>query len=156
MAKIYNVEENVHLEITLIKNEMYDYVCCRSDYENWIPFILNLEFPFREISISESNRATMTVYELKKLVCGIGVLLEKCHTNMNYIYEFYSSEGYFEIKFDALPEDSVVEVELWINTTAWTGGQFYGFDEGIKFTSDIESINVFYMDIKKELNNLCK
>ena len=59
MAKIYNVEENVHLEITLIKNEMYDYVCGRSDYENWIPFILNLEFPFRKISISESNKASV-------------------------------------------------------------------------------------------------
>lgn len=151
LAYIKNLENNLSLEISFKRNEMFDYNPQRDDYENWIPFILCLTLPRKSSVIDEDANATMTVYEIKNLINGIEEVLEKLNAPNNYTYEFYSSEGFFGLELETIPEDNVIEVELWINTGSQTKGEVYGYDEGVRFVSDGKGLNDFLVGIKQEM-----
>lgn len=59
-------------------------------------------------------------------------------------------ESNFELKFDNILEDEVVEIELWINIANQTKGRIYGYDEGIRFIADKEGVQKFADAINKE------
>lgn len=151
MALITNLENNLRLEISFKENNLFDYNMQRTDYENWIPFILSLTLPKRSIIIDETVNAAMTVYEIKNLICGIENILENLEKKNNFIYECYSSESFFGLKLETIPEDAAVEVELWINVGNQTGGEVYGYDEGIRFATSDKMLMNFLTGIKNEV-----
>lgn len=151
MAFIINLEKNLRLEIRFKENQLFDYDVQRTDYENWIPFTLGLTLPKRSIIIDDAANATMTVYEINNLIHGIESILEKLERQSDSTYEFYSSESFFGLKFEIIPEDVVVEVELWINVGNQTKGKVYGYDEGVRFVSSDKMLMDFLIGIKQEI-----
>ncbi len=149
LANIINLERNLEFEIYLSKNDMLDYNPERSDYENWVPFTLHLNLPNRNSMIEEDAKATMTVFEIKNLLHGIESVLFHLESKENYIYTFNSSESFFELRLEAIPEDNVIEIELWINLGSQTNGKISGFDEGVRFVTRKEELNDFFKDFKE-------
>lgn len=149
MADIINLEKNLKFEICFQRNDMYDYNPERSDYENWIPFTLGLNLPNRHIRIEENTKATMTICEIKNLICGIDNVLVHMESGENCVYTFNSSESFFELKLDVIPEDNVIEIELWINIGSQTRGKIFGFDEGVRFITYKDELNNFFEDFKE-------
>lgn len=154
MAKIKNLEENIELSICLIDSSDLDYSPQRSDYENWIPFFLKLKLPNRCSIIGENIKATVTLYEIKDFIQGLERVLEYLDAQENYIYEFNSSESFFGIRLEIIPEDNIVEIELWINVGNQSQGEICGFDEGVRFVSNKKEISEFLVGLKQELYNI--
>lgn len=149
MASIINLEENIEIDLYLKKNDMFDYSSERSDKENWIPFVLLIKLPDRNCMIGEDVKAAMTVFEIKKLICGFENILEHLECCECFSYKFCSSESYFELKLEVIPEDDVIEMEVWINVGSQTGGKIFGFDEGIRFVVDKRHLTDFCRNFKK-------
>lgn len=150
MAKIINLERNLQLEIQLKSNDMLDIDPERSDNENWVPFTLCLDLPDRHSAIQENVKATMTISEIKDLIYGIENVKAYMDGKGDCIYTFDSSESFFGLRFESIPEDDVIEIELWINVGNQTDGKIFGFDEGVRFVVSIETINDFLMSLKEE------
>lgn len=149
MANIINLEENLEFEICFKRNDMFDYNPERSDYENWVPFTLGLNLPNRHSRIEENAKATMTIFEIKKLIYGIENVLAYMESRENCLYTFNSSESFFELKLEVIPEDNVIEIELWINVGIQTKGKYSGFDEGVRFVISKDKLNNFFEDFKE-------
>ncbi len=64
-------------------------------------------------------------------------------------YTFNSSESFFELRLEAIPEDNVIEIELWINLGSQTNGKISGFDEGVRFVTRKEELNDFFKGFKE-------
>ena len=150
LAKIINLERNLEFKIYLRNNTIFDYNSERNDYENWIPFLLHLVLPTRIITIDENMKATMTIFELKNLIQGLENILEYLNNQKNFLYKFVNSESFFELNVESIPEDNVIEFELWINIGNQTGGKIYGFDEGVRFISTKKELDNFLVDVKKD------
>jgi len=154
MAVLNNDEKNLTLEICFI-NVLEDiYEKPWDDYETWIPFILCLTLPDKKYNIEEDIRATLSVYEIRNLIKGIEKILENLGKGNKNIYEFCSIEFFFRMTMEVLPEDEVVEVELWINVANQTNGKLYGYEEGVRFGSDKEDIVSFLTELKKEFEDV--
>lgn len=153
MAKIVNLEGNLEFEIWLKRNDMLDYNS-KSDYENWIPFTLCLILPDRISRIEESVKAAMTAFEIKNLLNGIEHVLVHLERRKKCIYTFNSSESFFELKLEVIPEDSVIEIELWINVGSQTMGKISGFDEGVRFVTNKEELNNFLREFKENYSDI--
>lgn len=154
LANILNLERNLKFEICLEENDMFDYRPERCDYENWIPFTLHLNLPNRCSMIDESTKATMTVFEIKKLIKGIENVLIHLENQKNCIYSFNCSESFFDLKLETILEDNVIEIELWINVGNQTNGMIHGYDDGVRFVTGIDELNKFLRDFKKEFYEL--
>ena len=63
-------------------------------------------------------------------------------------------EAFFELKLETVPEDNVIEMEIWINVGNQTNGRLYGYDEGIRFISEEKSIIQFLTDIRQEFADI--
>ena len=153
MAEIKNIEGNVKIEICLIRNEMFDYDSQRSDFENWIPFVLSITLPNRCSKIDEDAKAVMTVYELKNLIHGFEKIMRYLENRENYNYNYRNSESYFEINLESVIEDNVLEMELWINVGNQTKGKFYGFDEGIRIVIKKDDLVAFINDLRTSFDD---
>lgn len=154
MAKIKNLENNLEFAIFFKRNEMFDYLPNRSDFENWIPFVLSLALPNKISEIDESSKATMTIYELKDLIEGLENTLRNLYVQRNYIFEFSNSEGFFELRFEVISEDSMIEMELWINKGNQTKGKICGFDEGIRTILDKDAMGNFLKELKEDFSKI--
>lgn len=148
MANITNLEKNLEFELQL-KNDMLDYDSQRSDYENWVLFTLYLDLPNRRSAIEENVKATMSVFEIKNMIHGIENVLAHLECPESYIYTFNSSESFFELKLEVIPEDEAIEIELWINTGNQTNGDIYGFDEGVRFITSEDELKNFFRDLQR-------
>ena len=149
LASIINLEGNLKFELCFLRNDMFDYRPERSNFENWVPFILCLNLPNRYTIIGESSKAIMTIFEVDKLINGVKSVLSHVKTRKNGIYMFNSSEGYFELKLETIPVDNVIEFELWINVGIQTKGEIYGYDEGVRFVTGTNALNRFITDLQK-------
>lgn len=154
LAKVKDLEGNLEFEIWLIKNEMLDYNLKRSDYENWIPFTLRLNLPNRVSLIEEDAKATMTIFEIENMIHGIENVLGHLECREKCIYTFNSSESFFELKLEAIPEDNVIEIELWINVGSQTKGKIYGFDEGVRFIISKDELYNFSRIFKENYSEI--
>lgn len=156
MAKIVNLEGNLKFQLNLRNVKEFDYDPQKSDYESWLSFVLSLELPNRYSSIEKDDRATMTIFEIKNLIWGIEKILEALKEKIHYFYEFNCSEAYFQLKFEVLPEDEVVEVELWLNAGSRTKGKICGFDEGVRFIINNKTLDDFLDDFVTEFRVIIK
>lgn len=91
----------------------------------------------------------MTIFEIKKLIYGIDNVLAHVESRENGVYTFNSSESFFELKLEVIPEDNVIEIELWINVGIQTKGKYSGFDEGVRFVISKDELNNFFEDFKE-------
>ncbi len=96
----------------------------------------------------------MTVYEINKLISGFESILQNLQQQKETIFKFYSTEAFFELKLETVPEDNVIEMEIWINVGNQTNGRLYGYDEGIRFISEEKSIIQFLTDIRQEFADI--
>lgn len=156
MANITNLEGNLEFELQLKKNDMVDWIPERSDYENWIPFTLYINQPNRCSVIEENVKAMMTVFETENMLHGIENVLTHLECGKSGSYTFNSSENFFELKLEVIPEDDVVEIELWINTGNQTNGIIFGFDEGVRFVTSESELNNFLSDLKRDYLSIKK
>lgn len=156
MPIIENTENNVKLELNLINNSMFDYQSSKSDYENWIPFIILLETPQKTLQIKEFQKATMTVGNIFNLIEGIYRIVNSLENKKDDTFDFFSIEADFEIVLNTLIEDDIIEVIFWLNIANQTKGKIYGYDEGIKFFANSRILMKFAEDIKNQLYFLTK
>ena len=96
----------------------------------------------------------MTVYEINKLISGFESILQNLQQQKETIFKFYSTEAFFELKLETVPEDNVIEMEIWINVGNQTNGRLYGYDEGIRFISEEKTIIQFLTDIRQEFADI--
>ena len=61
---------------------------------------------------------------------------------------FFSSESFSEFAFTTIPEDNVIEMEVWINMGTKSNGKFFGYDEGVKFIINSSDLNEFRLALK--------
>lgn len=148
LAKIINLEGTLKFELCFVRNNMFDYRKWRSDYENFFPFILRLDFPNRCSIIDEDANATMTLYEIKDFFNGIETVLTHLINQKNYAYVYCNSENYFELRLESIPEDNVIEIVLWLNVGNQTQGKMYGYDEGVKFIARASVLQDFICALK--------
>ena len=99
--------------------------------------------------IEEKAKAAMTIYEIKNLMYGIENVLFHLASRENYIFTFHSSESFFELRLEVIPEDNAIEIELWINLGNQTKGKISGFDEGVRFITNRDELNGFFADLKE-------
>ena len=154
LASIKNLEKNLIMSLNLMTSQMLDYNPQRSDYENWISFTLILNSPDKNYKIDEIEKGEMTVFETKNLLNGIKNLLNHLENNKRFIYKFNSSEAFFDLELEGIPEDDLIEIILWINIGSQTQGKLYGFDKGVRFATDKESLGTFLSEINEDYLNL--
>lgn len=150
MAELINIEKNINCELCLLENHSIDYDVQRSEFENWIPFALRVTLPERFCVIGEDVNAMLTVYEIHNLLQGIEHIINCLGKGENVCYEFCSSENYFQIEFEFIPEDEVVMIELWINVGNQTKGKCYGYDEGVRFCCNVIIVSEFVSRLREE------
>lgn len=133
---------------------MFDYEDNRSKDENWIPFTLRIKTPEREYTIQEESKATMTEAELEYLTAGIDKQLTQLSEKKPAKFCFCNCEFNFEIIFCNIPEDDLVEIEIWINVGVRTNGLCFGYDEGIRFTANEEQLLRFVQELRYSIKSI--
>lgn len=152
MIRLSNIENNVLIDITLLKTELLDISSERGDdVENWIPFILDVTSPTMKIHLEEEIGATFTLYELKVLIMSLKNLVIK---NVDETFRFYCYESYFEIVFDYIKEDNCYSIDFWVNIGSTTNGRIYGYDQGIRFVANEEAVVKFINSLENEMKLL--
>lgn len=154
MADILNLEGNLKFSICLVVNNMLDYESERSDSENWMPFTLRLNLPHRCSEIAENAKATMTIFEVKHLIKGIESVLSHLKLGEKRTYIFNSSESFFDLRVEAIPEDYVIEIELWVNVGNQTKGKISGYDEGVRFVVAAKTLDEFLKEFKSNFSEI--
>lgn len=146
MAYLINLEGNVKFVLELGK----EYEIGNSDHETWLPGVIKLSSETKKIEIGKDINFTLNVYEVKQLITGINKLISCLEKKESSSFSFCNLESNFELKFDNILEDEVIEIELWINVANQTEGKIYGYDEGIRFIADKEGVQRFADAINKE------
>lgn len=139
MAYLINREGNVEFVLELGK----DLEIGKSDHETWMPSVIKLSSETKNIEIGKDINFTLNVYEVKQLLKGINKLIRCLEDKESCSFSFCNMESNFELKFDNILEDEVVEIEIWINVANQTEGHIYGYDEGIGFIADKEGVQKF-------------
>lgn len=147
MAYLINREGNVEFVLELGK----ELEIGNSDHETWMPSVLKLSSETKNIEIGKDINFTLNVYEVKQLIKGINKLIRYFEDKENFSFSFCNMESNFELKFDNILEDEVVEIEIWINAANRTEGRIYGYDEGIRFIADKEGMQKFVDAINEDL-----
>ena len=157
MSGIRNIEKNVLIDIQLVINENLDVNTSKSDYEKWVPFTLKLDVDGRITGYNETDNATFTLYEVKKLIEILEeVIINKRIGKELKKVEFVCSESFFSIIFDETYEENQVYVELWLNTAISSKGHICGYEEGVKFVTSLDDIETFKYSISNDLNRVLK
>lgn len=146
MAYLCNLDGNVKFVLELGKELERG----NSEHETWIPSVIKLSSETKNIEIGKDINFTLNVYEVKQLIKGINKLIRCFEDKESCSFSFCNMESNFELKFDNILEDEVIEIELWINIANQTKGRIYGYDEGIRFIADKEGVQKFADAINKE------
>ena len=147
MASLSNLEGNVEFVLELGK----EYEIGNSDHETWMPGVLRLSSETKNVEMGKDINFTLNVYEVKQLVKGINNLISCLEKKESRSFSFCNLESNFELKFDNILEEEVVETEIWINIANQTKGRIYGYDEGIRFIADKEGVQKFADAINKDI-----
>lgn len=147
MASLSNLEGNVEFVLELGK----EYEIGNSDHETWMPGVLRLSSETKNVEMGKDINFTLNVYEVKQLVKGINNLISCLEKKESSSFFFCNLESNFELKFDNILEEEVVETEVWINIANQTKGRIYGYDEGIRFIADKEGVQKFADAINKDI-----
>lgn len=147
MAYLINLEGNVEFDLELGKELEKG----NSDHETWLPSVLKLSSETKNVEIGKDINFTLNVYEVKQLIKGINKLICCFEDKESSSFSFCNMESNFELKFDNILEDEVVEIEVWINITNQTKGNIFGYDEGIRFIANKEKVQKFADAINEDL-----
>lgn len=155
MPQIKGLENNVLLEICLVRNSLLDVKSSRSDFENWIPFTFLLEVPNEKYIYDEEARTTFTLFEIKRLISQVQNIIHLKKNNQGFEkLEFFNLEADFGIIiFDPL-EENELGVEVWIKMGSYSKGQIRGFDKGYSFGVSLISLDKFSNELNQELFEL--
>lgn len=145
MAYLINLEGNVKFVLELGK----ELETGNSDHETWMPGVIKLSSGTKNVEIGKDSNFTLNVYEVKQLVKGINNLISCLEKKESSSFSFCNLESNFELKFDNIIDDEVIEIEVWINVANQTKGRIYGYDEGIRFIADKEGVQRFADAINK-------
>ncbi|MDE6744283.1 MAG: hypothetical protein K2J95_10440 [Lachnospiraceae bacterium] len=147
MAYLINSEGNVEFVLELGK----EYEMGNSDHETWMPGVLRLSSETKNVEMGKDINFTLNVYEVKQLVKGINNLISCFGEKESSSFSFCNMESNFELKFDNILEDEVIEIEVWINIANQTKGNIFGYDEGIRFIANKEKVQKFADAINEDL-----
>lgn len=152
MAIIKNIEKNAMFELELLSNRYLDIKKGRTNFENWIPFILKLTTYDKVYEYSEEQGATFTLFEIKDFITKLEDIVKLKEQNLEITrYEFSSSEGYFDfIIYDTLEENEAY-IEIWMNTALNSEGVIFGYDEGVRVVITLDCLNYFKNELKNKL-----
>ena len=157
MSILVNDESNISLEIQLINGENVDIDFSRSNYQNWIPFDLNMNINGESINYAESVPKTFSVGELQYLIDGLKrKVTEKRHSDELKDFVYVNTENLFELKIYDTGETDLLYVETWFNMGTLTNGDVYGFSKGFKFIVTIESIISFLSTLESQFDSIVK
>lgn len=153
MPRIMNTEKNILLEVNLLSNPYLDIDFSREDFENWIPFDLNICIEEERYSYNPESGATFTLYELSSLITQLNNII-KLKSEKSEIKKvlFSSSEGYFDLTIYDPLEENLVGLEVWINMGTLTQGKSCGYNKGIQFDAQLKEIKVFTEQLTEQLN----
>lgn len=157
MAVLSNLEKNISIEINLLNNDFLDINTDRSDYQNWIPFTLNVTINGRTLGYSSKVGATFTIFELRNLLEKLDIIINTKKTGKEIDrIELSSSEAYFDIVFYETYENNEVYIELWLNTALISNEDNCGYDEGFRFVSEINNLELFNNELRMQMDEIVK
>ena len=147
MASITNVDGNVSFCIALgnISEK------AKNEYESGLSTELSICSETINITIGDDTGFMLNLFEAKELLNCLQALIDTDTTGEKSRKLFCNIESNFEIRIEAVPEDKVVEIEIWINTASRTLGKVFGYDEGIRFVSTMKQFEDFAERYKEEL-----
>nr|WP_139164496.1 hypothetical protein [Dendrosporobacter quercicolus]NSL47745.1 hypothetical protein [Dendrosporobacter quercicolus DSM 1736] len=155
MPQINGLENNVLLEICLVRNSLLDVDSSRSDFENWIPFTFLLEVPNEKYIYDEEARTTFTLFEIKRLISEVQNIIHLKKNNQEFEkLEFFNLEANFGIIIFDPFEENELGVEVWIKMGSYSKGQIRGFDKGYSFGVSLISLDKFANELNQELFEL--
>ena len=155
MIYLTNFDGNVKMGFDFLKNLPEDFDVSTSNFEKWVPFVLNISTPERVIAITENMQAHMTIYEVEKIVNGLKTLLINADDNKDGKFSHYSSESFFEISFEYMPVDECFNVELWFITAKFPEGEIVGYDAGFRFIVEKTQAIQFEKGFSDRFNVIC-
>lgn len=156
MPKLINIENNVVMEINLVKNERFDVKIGRDDFENWIPFVFNFIIEKKEMySYTEERGATFSFEDIKFMLTRFeSVIKDKSEGIELKRLGWGPIENYFSIDLYETYEENKVNVDLWISVGELTLGKSYGYDRGFNFVVTTDSLKTFIEGIKEQFKVL--
>lgn len=158
MPKLINTENNVVMEINLIKGERFDVQIGRADFENWIPFVFNFVIEKIEMySYAEERGATFSLEDIKIMITRFeSVIKDKSEGIELKRLGWGPIENYFSIDLYETHEENKVNIDLWISVGELTLGKSYGYDRGFSFVVTTDSLKTFIEGIKTQFETLVK
>ena len=155
MIYLTNVESNIKLGFEFLTNLPDDFDIAESKSEKWVPFIMSLSTPQETISITEKQKAYMTVYEVEKIYNGIKDLLENTWRNEDRMFTHYSYESFFELSIEYLYMDEGFEVVLWFIIAEYSNSKMEGYNSGFRFMADKIEIKRFIEEFRNSFKKIC-
>ena len=156
MIYLTNFDGNVKMGFDFLKNlPEEDFDLSTSNFEKWVPFVLNISTPERAIAITENMHAYMTIYEVEKIVNGLKTLLICADDNKDGEFTHYSSESFFEISFEYMHIDDCFNVELWFITAKFPEGEIVGYDAGFRFIVEKAQVIQFVREVSDRFKVIC-
>lgn len=156
MPILINREENVVLELNLIKNQRFDVKKERPYFENWIPFefILRIE-DSEEYSYSKQSGATFSVEDINLLIKRIESAISLKSNKKEIVRLSWGPiENYFSLHFYETYEDNQINIELWVMMAELTEGESHGYNRGFDFVVTLDSLEKFLIGFKEQLTML--
>ncbi|MEK5389037.1 hypothetical protein NSQ59_01460 [Margalitia sp. FSL K6-0131] len=155
MANLINEEKNILFSLSIRKSKYLDFSYDREDFENSIPFTFSFDVENESFCYPEEKGATLTLYEIRKLLSSIEDIVNKKGANSEIErFEFSSSECYFDLIFYDTYEPNLVYIEVWINIGSYSDGASYGYDKGFRFVVNVDRLKSFKNELTQQLNLL--
>jgi len=155
MIYLTNFDGNVKMGFDFLENLPEDFDASTSNFEKWVPFVLNISTPERAIAITENMQAYMTIYEVEKIVNGLRALLISADDNKDGKFAHYSGESFFEISFEYMHVDECFNVELWFVTAKFPEGDIVGYDAGFRFIVEKSQVIRFAKEFSDRFKVIC-
>ncbi|NLK98240.1 MAG: hypothetical protein GX272_09245 [Epulopiscium sp.] len=156
MPKLINTENNIVMELNLVKNERFDVKIGRDDFENWIPFVFDFIIEKIEVySYTEESIASFSIEDIKIMITRFeSVIKDKSEGIELKRLGWGPIENYFSIELYETYEENRVNVDLWISVGELTLGKSSGYDRGFSFEVTIDSLKTFIEGIKEQFKVL--
>lgn len=156
MAKLTNKENNIVIELNLIKGERFDVEIGRNDFENWIPFTFNLTVEGKEVySYTEENYATFSMQDIKFMITRFECAIEDKSKGIELKNIGWAPiEMYFNIELYETYEENEIGFEIWIRVAPLTNGKSRGYERGFDFSVTTDSLKSFIEEIKEQFEVL--
>lgn len=156
MAELTNPDKNIFFRLELWRNAFLSLDHTRPSSESWIPFSLSLAIGGQERhAYPESTGATLSLFETRNLIELLECIVQRKSDGQTIeTFDFYSSEGFFElIVYDNFEPDSV-SVAIWINMGTLSEGQSYGYDQGYRFDVELHEMRKFIVGLRYQLQDI--